>query len=73
MQGKVTRVAGDNVEISDPKETGITTTVDLKKMDIDTKDPTNHTKIKSLEHKDKVKRLNPGQTILASETEKKTD
>ena len=40
MQGKVTRVAGDNVEISDPKEIpGITTTVDLKKMDIDTKDP----------------------------------
>ena len=37
MQGKVTKVAGDSVEISDPKP--ITTKVDLKKMDIDTKDP----------------------------------
>jgi hypothetical protein len=43
MQGKVTRVAGDNVEISDPKKPGITTKIDLKKMDIDTKDPNNPT------------------------------
>ena len=34
MQGKVTKVAGDSVEISDPKKPGITTKVDLKKMDL---------------------------------------
>ena len=73
MQGKVTRVAGDNVEISDPKKPGITTTVDLKKMDIDTKDPNKPTlKPKKPGAQGQGQKIKPGQTIsLASETEKK--
>ncbi len=35
MTGKVTKVAGDSVEISDPKKPGITTKVDLKTMAVD--------------------------------------
>jgi len=73
MQGKVTRVAGDNVEISDPKKPGITTKIDLKKMDIDTKDPNNPTlKPKKPGAQGQGQKIKPGQTIsVATETEKK--
>lgn len=73
MQGKVTKVAGDSVEISDPKKPGITTKVDLKKMDIDTKDPNNPTlKPKKPGPQGQGSKIRPGQTIsVATETEKK--
>ena len=73
MQGKVTKVAGDSVEISDPKKPGITTKVDLKKMDIDTKDPNNPTlKPKKASPQGQGAKIKPGQTVsIATETEKK--
>ena len=41
--GKVQRVSGNKVTMADPKTPGVTTTVDLTKMDIDTSDPKNPT------------------------------
>ena len=64
VQGKVTRVAGSHVEIKDPKNPGVTTKVDLKKMDVDNTEP-NKPKLKPKKktaagagHK-----IRPGQTI----------
>ena len=72
MQGKVTKVAGDSVEISDPKKPGITTKVDLKKMDIDTKDPKQFTLNPKKQAQGQGAKIKPRQTVpIATETEKK--
>ena len=73
MQGKVTKVAGDNVEISDPKKPGVTTKIDLKKMDIDTSNPNAPTiKPKSAKPHGQGSKIKPGQTVsIATEVKKK--
>ena len=74
MKGKVTKVAGDSVEISEPKKPGITTKVDLKTMDIDNKDPNNPTlKPKKASPQGQGAKIRPGQTVSISTEEKKKD
>ena len=73
MQGKVTKVAGDNVEFIDPKKPGVTTKIDLKKMDIDTSNPNAPTiKPKSAKPQGQGSKIKPGQTVsIATEVKKK--
>ena len=73
IQGKITKVAGDNVEISDPKKPGVTTKVDLKKMDIDTSNPNKPTlKPKKPAQKGANHKIRPGQNVsITTETNKK--
>tara|TARA_B100000886_G_scaffold340507_1_gene310626 strand:- start:6011 stop:6265 length:255 start_codon:yes stop_codon:yes gene_type:complete len=74
MKGKITKVAGDNVEISDPKKPGITTKVDLKQMDIDDSNPNEPTiKPKSPKPQGQGAKIRPGQTVNISTEEKKKD
>jgi hypothetical protein len=75
MTGKVTKVAGDNVEISDPKKPGITTKIDLKKMDIDSTNPNEPTlKPKTAKPQGQGSKIRPGQKIsVATEVKKKKD
>jgi len=75
MTGKVTKVAGDSVEISDPKKPGITTKVDLKTMDVDNSNPNAPTlKPKTAKKQGQGSKIRPGQTVsIASEMVKKKD
>lgn len=62
--GKVQRVSGNKVTMADPKTPGVTTTVDLTKMDIDTSDPKNPTvKPKNNNKKRSTNPIRPGQNI----------
>jgi len=74
MTGKVTKVAGDSVEISDPKKPGITTKVDLKAMDVDNSNPNAPTlKPKSKKPQGQGSKIRPGQTVSIASEEKKKD
>ena len=62
---KISRVQGDKVELSDPENPGITTTIDTKKMDLDT-DEKGQLKVDKKDQKSmqqqKTKMI-PGQTV----------
>lgn len=69
---KVSKVQGDKIELSDPENPGMTTTIDTKKVDIDT-DEKGQLKLDKKDQKSmqqQKSKLNPGQIIRMEDMDK---